>query len=84
MLLLELGNILYLVGGVFVIRLGCLPLFLFFPLALLGFWIITLLDVLRRPEHTFRSSTDRALWIVIVFFGNFIGAFIYQLFGKDR
>ncbi|QNO14737.1 PLDc N-terminal domain-containing protein [Alkalicella caledoniensis] len=65
------------------LRLGCLPIIIFFPLALIAFWIITLLDVLRRHEDSFKNPTDRALWIIVVFFGNFLGAFIYHLFGKN-
>ncbi|WP_072906700.1 PLD nuclease N-terminal domain-containing protein [Anaerobranca californiensis] len=63
--------------------IGCLPIFFLFPLLFFVFWIVTLIDVLRRPESSFRSSGDRVMWILIVFFGNFIGALIYQIFGKD-
>lgn len=66
------------------LRLGCLPILLFFPLALLAIWVVSLIEVLKRPDETFKDNTERVMWILIVFFGNFIGAIIYQLFGKNR
>jgi hypothetical protein len=63
--------------------LGCLPIIFFFPLLFFVFWIVTLIEVLRRPDDSFRNSGDRIMWILIVFFGNFIGALIYQIFGKN-
>ena len=65
-------------------RLGCLPLLLLFPFAMAFIWIATLIEVLKRPDETFNDNTERVMWILIVFFGNFIGAIVYQLAGKNR
>lgn len=63
---------------------GCLALLLLFPLVMAIVWIATLIDVLKRPDETFKDNTERVMWILIVFFGNFIGAIIYRLYGENR
>ncbi len=62
--------------------IGCLPFLFLFPLVFFVIWVVSIFDVLRRPEESFKDSTERIMWILIVFFGNFLGALIYQIFGK--
>ncbi|WP_226389912.1 PLDc N-terminal domain-containing protein [Penaeicola halotolerans] len=44
--------------------------------------IFALIDVLRT--NTFKSETDKLLWIVIVLIAPLLGAIIWFTYGKNR
>ena len=45
------------------------------------FWIIELVDILRRE---FRDPTMKIVWLVVVFFGHIVGALLYFFIGKQQ
>jgi hypothetical protein len=50
-------------------------------LALLAIWIWTLLDIIRDQS---KNSSEKLLWIVIVFFFPFLGTLLYLIMGRTR
>jgi len=61
-----------------------LPALLFvvlgFAIVLLAFWIWTLVDCITSKKQT----TDKLIWVIIIFFFSFIGALLYWLFGRRK
>jgi hypothetical protein len=43
------------------------------------FWIVELIDVVRRQ---FRDDTTKVLWVVVVVVGHFVGSLVYYFVGK--
>lgn len=57
-----------------------------FAAAIAGFvyWIITLIEVVRIPDHQYRAAgTDKLTWVLVVALAQIIGALIW-LFAKRR
>ncbi|MBU0975216.1 PLDc N-terminal domain-containing protein [Patescibacteria group bacterium] len=52
-----------------------------FSLLVFALWLWMLIDVISREEKDFPSSgsDQKVLWILILVFGNWIGAFVYYL-----
>ena len=50
-------------------------------LALTVFWIVELVDILRRE---FPDSTLKIVWLLVVFFLHGLGALIYYFVGKPQ
>lgn len=66
-------------AGAFV---GFYIFFLIFALAIFGFWLFCLIDVIR---HDFKSENGKVLWLLIVILLGGLGAIIYFFAGrKDR
>lgn len=53
---------------------------IFFVLAL-GFWIWMLVDCIQRE---FPKQDDKILWLIIIIFGNWIGAIVYYAIIKHK
>jgi hypothetical protein len=52
-----------------------------FGLAATVFWIVELIDVLRRE---FTDSTMKIVWLLVVFFLHILGAILYYFIGKPQ
>jgi hypothetical protein len=50
-------------------------------LAATVFWIVELIDVLRRE---FTDSTMKIVWLLVVFFLHILGAILYYFIGKPQ
>jgi hypothetical protein len=50
-----------------------------FALAATVFWIVMLVDAVRRE---FRDSTMKLVWLLVLVFTNFLGALIYYFVGR--
>lgn len=69
--------------GLFAIPIALFLLILFLvALSLLGsvFWILMIIDAARRD---FKNPNDKLIWIVILIFGNVIGAMVYYYVVKS-
>jgi hypothetical protein len=56
-------------------------LLLVFALSIAGlvFWILTLVEVVRIPEHQFRAAAvDKTVWVLVVGLAGWIGALIWR------
>ena len=51
-------------------------------LVAVGYWSVTLLDVLRVPDDTEFQSGSKSLWVVVLILTGVIGAIIYRLAGQ--
>lgn len=51
------------------------------PLLLLAaagiFWLVQLIDLLRRSDDEFQGRNDKVIWALVLIFLNFIGGLIY-------
>jgi Phospholipase_D-nuclease N-terminal len=45
------------------------------------FWIIMIIDVARRE---FPEQNTKLVWLLVVIFGSFIGALVYNFVGKPQ
>ena len=45
------------------------------------FWIVELVDVVRRD---FNDDNMKIVWLLIIFFTHFLGALIYYFVGKNQ
>ena len=52
-----------------------------FTLAIIGFWIIAMADVLR---HDFRGNNEKLIWILTVIFMPFLGTILYFIIGRNN
>ena len=52
-----------------------------FTLAIIGFWIISMADVLR---HDFRGNHEKLIWILTVIFMPFLGTILYFIIGRNN
>lgn len=43
------------------------------------FWLFQIADVMKRRDDEFVGRFDKILWFALVFFGLFIGAFVYYV-----
>ena len=63
--------------------LSLVLIFFILPILLMAaamiFWIMMLIDALRRD---FPHSNDKTLWIIILIFANWIGALLYYFMVK--
>jgi hypothetical protein len=48
-----------------------------------GFWVVQVIDLLRRDEAQFESHTHKLTWFVALFTGNLVAALWYY-FWKRR
>ena len=62
---------------------GISGVFLLFMAAGFVLWLLALVDVLRTPESSWRSSQDRLIWALVVIFLNAIGAILWYLVGRS-
>lgn len=64
-----------------VILVFFMPWFLMHVFWLIGeiFWLWMLIDCVTRK---FRSNTNKVIWVLVVVFGNIIGALVYFFFVK--
>jgi len=53
-------------------------------LGLLVFWVVMLIDLLKRPESAFNDSNDRLVWILILVLGGGLGALVYFFVKKKE
>jgi len=44
-----------------------------------AFWVMMIVDVLKRK---FRSENDKMMWLLLIVFTHFIGAMIYYVAGR--
>jgi hypothetical protein len=68
-------------GGFFLIWLLFIFLIVALALAAKVFWIITLIDVVRRQ---FYEEHAKMMWLMIVIFGHAIGAVVYLCVGRQQ
>ena len=61
------------------IGLGLVILAVIFLLSI--FWIIEIIDVLRRE---FRDPIMKIVWLAVVIFGHIVGALLYFFIGKQQ
>jgi hypothetical protein len=54
---------------------------LLFGLAAFGVWVWALIDAIKTPDGTFRAGTQ-LIWVLVILFGNLLGAIIYLLVGR--
>jgi hypothetical protein len=45
------------------------------------FWVVQFVDVLRRR---FADSTIKLIWVLVVLFGQALGALVYYIVGKKQ
>jgi hypothetical protein len=50
-------------------------------LAAFGVWIWALIDAIRTPDGAFRAGTQ-LIWVLVILFGNLLGAIIYLAVGR--
>lgn len=50
-------------------------------LAIMAFWIIELVDCLRRD---FRDPSEKIVWVLVIIFTHFVGALLYWIMGKSH
>jgi hypothetical protein len=55
--------------------------FLAIGLLALAIWVWTLLDIIKNERL---NSTDKLIWILVVFFFPFLGSLIYLAIGRKR
>ena len=63
-------------GGV-----GTQELLLLVGSAGLIFWVVALIDVLKRD---FPGENDKLIWVLVVVLTNWLGALIYWFVGRDK
>jgi hypothetical protein len=44
------------------------------------FWIMALVDVVRRE---FRHQNDKVVWVLVICLGSWLGAIVYFAFGRE-
>ncbi len=68
--------------------IGCLCWGLFFLLwlAAIVFWVMMIVDVVKRPDDQFPNPSDntKIVWILIVILLNWIGALVYYFMVKKK
>jgi hypothetical protein len=52
-----------------------------FALATTIFWIVMLVDAIRRE---FSDSTMKIVWVLVIVFTHFLGALIYYFIGRPN
>jgi len=50
-------------------------------LAMFAFWIWMLVDCIKNDRL---NSTEKIVWVLVIIFLNFLGAFIYLLAGRNK
>lgn len=50
-----------------------------FALAATIFWVVMLVDAIRRD---FRDNTMKIVWVLVIVFTHFIGALVYYFIGR--
>jgi hypothetical protein len=58
-----------------------LVFFLAIGLLVLAIWVWTLLDIVKNERL---NSTEKLIWILVVFFFPFLGSLIYLAVGRKR
>jgi hypothetical protein len=53
-------------------------------LAAMIFWIITIVEIARIPDHQFRAAaTDKILWILVVVLAGIVGALVWRFVKRN-
>lgn len=64
---------------------GLMSLVMLAGLAGFVFWIVALVDALRRPADQWeRAGQNQLIWVGVIVFANFVGALIYWLVARDQ
>ncbi len=73
-------------AGLGVVWLICMFFFFVIGIALLVFWILMLVDVIKRDESQFPGSTgnSKTIWLLIVILLGYIGAIVYYFVIKRK
>lgn len=51
----------------------------------LGFWIVALVDALKRPVSEWEmANQSQIVWIVVILFANLIGALVYWVVARPQ
>lgn len=45
------------------------------------FWIVELVDVMRRE---FADATVKLVWVLVILFGHFVGSIVYYFVGRQQ
>jgi hypothetical protein len=51
--------------------------------ALLAVWVVTLVSIIRTPDHAYRAG-NQIVWLLIVIFLPLIGVPLYWIFGAPQ
>ena len=51
-----------------------------FVLALIGFWIYTIVDIVKS---NFQDETTKIIWLLVVILMGILGSLIYWIFGRS-
>ena len=51
-----------------------------FVLALIGFWIYTIVDIVKSK---FQDETTKIIWLLVVILMGILGSLIYWIFGRS-
>ena len=62
------------IGGLFFLMFCVLGLLVF------AFWLWMLIDAIKNPRL---QSTEKIVWVLVIVFLHFLGAFIYLLAGRS-
>lgn len=65
--------------GVYCIFMSCMMILM---VAGIIFWIMMIIDIVRRDDSEFKSSNERVVWILVVALTSYIGALIYYFAAK--
>jgi len=72
---------------VFIVFLVEIVLVIAMWMAIIGltiFWILMLVDIIRKDEKDFANENDKLMWIVIVALTSWVGAGIYYFMVKRK
>ena len=51
-------------------------------IAVTVFWIMMLIDVIRREDKEFKTNNEKLIWVLVIIFTHIIGALIYYFMVK--
>ncbi|PRY07413.1 phospholipase D-like protein [Pontibacter ummariensis] len=71
-------NVLLFIGGIGVIELFLVLLFLVIPV---GLWLWALIDMLQSD---FTDKTNKLIWAIVIIFVPVLGALLYLLIGRSQ
>lgn len=54
-------------------------------LAMLAFWIVSIVDVARTPEHQFRlAGSEKVVWVLLVVLAGLVGGLIWWCWKRGQ